>query len=438
MISPRQRIIDDTDPVIQYSPNDWSVADPQSLQTGNFGPIFHDTSHFSDSSNSSISFPFNANLIDRLTGTSISVYGTINTSTTNDITDPTWDCLVDRVKIPNGQDTFASQENNWLLCSQPNLPPGPHVLTIQVHSQGQPFYFDYLAYTPLSPDSDASVGFQSADPEPRRWVYSPTDAAVSFGPGWRPFGGENGTNEHGSQVSVSFYGTQIVPYGFIPTEFPHSASWATYTMDDGTPINFTLPGLSPSATTTQYFMRLVTLHTVSSGLHTLVITYGGDLDHTPLCIGGFYVTDASTTQFPSESAESSILPSPSHSSTPANLPPATSISGSPSRSNSPNPTNHIKPASLPNILIGGILAFFLLASLAFYWIRRRRRGRIPHNPTSLVPYVMSGADIPRRAGLRRTSDLRTVIVRAKMQMPPVSSSESHVAVEHPPPGYSLE
>ncbi|KAJ7184018.1 hypothetical protein B0H12DRAFT_1040471 [Mycena haematopus] len=301
---PRQRVVDDTDPSVQYGPNGWFVANPSTLNVGNFGPIYQDTSH-GTTSNSNLTFPFN--------GTGIQVFGTIYVSTNpaTNVTDPTWDCFVDDIKISNPDPTFQYPENNWVLCEQPELTASSHVLTIQVQSKGQPFYFDYLLYTP-PPDASFDTAVL---------LYPNTDPSVNFGAGWGTFGGENGTNDFGAEVSLFFHGTSVSPYGFVPTELPHNATWATYTIDDGTPVNFTLNGLDSPQSATEYFVTLFTTPTIPSAPHNLVITYGGDSQHTPLVIQGFYVTNTT-------SASSSSSPSSSPSL-------------------SPNPTKHTSAGATP-------------------------------------------------------------------------------------------
>ncbi|KAJ7681281.1 hypothetical protein B0H17DRAFT_872871, partial [Mycena rosella] len=157
----RQVLVDDTDPAIHYGPSGWFVADPATLTRGNFGPIYNDTTRATSSSNSTLIYSFN--------GTSILVQGTIDISTdANNVTDPTWECFVDGIQIP--QTSFGSQENNWPLCEQSNISPGPHILSLQVKSKGQPFYLDSLVYTPL-PDAV----FPSAV-----LIYADGDSAISY------------------------------------------------------------------------------------------------------------------------------------------------------------------------------------------------------------------------------------------------------------------
>jgi hypothetical protein len=118
------------------------------------------------------------------------------TTDANNVTDPSWDCFVDKIKISNPQPTFQYPENNWVLCEQPQLSSGSHVLTIQARSKGRAFYFDYLVYMP-TPDAS----FESTV-----LIYPNTDPSVSFGSGWSTYGGENGTNDHGAQVTLNFHG----------------------------------------------------------------------------------------------------------------------------------------------------------------------------------------------------------------------------------------
>ncbi|KAJ6594904.1 hypothetical protein B0H19DRAFT_1366640 [Mycena capillaripes] len=350
---PRKRVIDDTDPAVQYGTNGWFVANPSVLNVGNFGPIYQGTSHATTSANSTLDFPFN--------GTSIRVYGTIMVSTdANNVTDPTWDCFVDGTKIGNPQPTFQFPENNWILCDGPEIAAGSHVLTVQVQSKGRAFYFDYLVYTPL-PDAT----FETAV-----LIYPNTDPAVSFGSGWRTFGGENGTNTKGSQVALKFHGTSASMYGFVPTELPHNSTWSTYTVDDGLPVNFTLRGLSSPQSSTNYNVIMFTTPTLSGGPHNLVIQYGGDNKHTPLVVQNFYVT---TTTDPSSSP--------------------TSLQSLPSFSLSPSPSSVLSKSPDVGAIAGGVITglvlLALLVALAFCYKRRRRRRADNFSPN---PYPMSTTD----------------------------------------------
>ncbi|KAF7334816.1 Peroxidase [Mycena sanguinolenta] len=348
----RQRVIDDTDPTIQYGSNDWFIADPSIFtNAGNFGPLYRNSSHATTSS-ANLTFSFN--------GTDLHVFGTINVSinSTTNTTDPTWQCFVDDIKIGNTNPTFQYPENNQLLCWQPELvESSEHVLTIHVQTKGQPFYFDYLLYTTL-PDASFDTAVL---------LYPYTDPSVSFGPGWEIIGSaEKGTNDYGSQVSLSFHGTSVIPYGFVPNQLPPNATWATYAIDDGESVNFTLNGLSSPQSSTEYFVPLFTTPTLPSAPHNLVLTYGGDNQHTPLVIQGFYVTNTTT-----------VFSEPSSPS---------SSTSSPSASLSPNPTQPTSAGAIVGGVIGGII---LVTVLGFFYSKRRRQ-RHP-DLTSANPYPMSMA-----------------------------------------------
>ncbi|KAJ7687593.1 hypothetical protein B0H17DRAFT_1069637 [Mycena rosella] len=353
MTTPRQRVIDDTDPAIEYGPNGWFVANPSTLTAGNFGPVYNGTSHAA-SSNATLNFAFN--------GTSMRVYGTIMVSTdSNNVTDPTWDCFVDEIQISNPQPTFKFPENNWVLCDQPQISTGAHVLRVEVQSKGKTFYLDDLVYTPL-PDET----FESAV-----LIYPNTDPSIAFGGGWSNIGNqENATQTAGAQVSLFFYGTSASLFGFTPTELPHNATSASYTIDGDPSTSFALNGLSSPNSATSYNNIYFQTPTLPSGPHNLVVTHGGDNQHTPLIVEGFYVTSATA------------LASNSSSST---TPPVTT-SDTPSAS----PPKHSSAGAIAGGVIGGLILLALVAGLVIWY--RRRRGQIKDEATSANPYPMSTAD----------------------------------------------
>lgn len=165
-----------------------------------------------------------------------------------------------------------------------------------------------------------------------------------------------------------FAGTSASLFGFVPTELPHNASSASYTVDGGAPVNFTLPGLSSPQSATSYNVMFFTTPTLASGEHNLVVTHGGNSSQTPLVVGGFYVTNNNLLAKNSSTSSTS----PSHSASP---------SSSPSKSSS--------AGAIAGGVVGGLLLLALLAGLAF-WHRTRRR-RVTED-TSAQPYPMSMAD----------------------------------------------
>nr|GAT60394.1 predicted protein [Mycena chlorophos] len=356
----RQRIVDDADPSIQYGSQGWFMADPTTLTGGNFGPIYNGTTH-ATKSNATLSYAFS--------GTSMSVYGTIAIVNNTGVVDPTWSCLVDGVAMSTS--TFAFFENHWLLCSQDTLAVGSHVLDVQVHSSGTPFYVDFLEYTPLANDT-----FESAV-----LLYESTDEAVSFSSGWTDLGGENATQSAGASVALNFHGTSVTMRGYVPSQLAHNATWATYAIDDGAPVNFTLNGLRDNAT--EYNVVFFTTPELESADHNLVVTYGGSTAHTPLVLGDFLVTNTSS------SASSS-----SSSSTPA---PTPSVAASAS-SHKGRPVGAIAGGVAGGILL--LLAVFLV--LCFRRRRGRRRDEFPLDasstsfPMSIAPTVVGASDFKKQ------------------------------------------
>ncbi|KAJ7076462.1 hypothetical protein B0H15DRAFT_805602 [Mycena belliarum] len=346
----RRIVVDDTDPAIQYGPTGWYSADPVKLNAmGNFGPVYNTTSHGTSTSGSTLSFPFN--------GTSVSVFGTIAIATdASNATDPTWTCLVDEIPIENPNPTFKYAENNWLLCDQSKISPGSHTLTIQVQSKGQPFYLDNIMYTPL-PD----VRRESAVLE-----YTNVDPAVSFGSGWRGWGAQNITQVNGAQVALNFHGTSVSLRGYIPQELPHVPSSASYSIDGGPPVKFTLPGL-PEQSVTQYNVIMLTTNTLTPTAHNLVITYEGSGTQTPLVAATFYVTNTSA---------------------PASAPAAsTAASESSATPSSTTLKNGTPTAAIAGGTVGVLAALALIAGLVFWCHRRRRRSAENARRQSANPFM---------------------------------------------------
>ncbi|KAF7325217.1 hypothetical protein MKEN_00566000 [Mycena kentingensis (nom. inval.)] len=323
---PRTRIVDDTDPSIHYSAQGWFAADPNTLKFGNFGPIFNITSRATTTTGANFTFAFN--------GTGIGVIGSLDVSTNaNNITDPSWTCFVDELPIPQPDPTFPYPENNWELCRQYTLAPGAHTLRVEVTSAGGPFYLDYL----------------------------------NFSDGWA----QGMTNVTGAQVRLTqFFGTSITMTGFIQADRPHPATWATYALDGGAPVNFTLPGLPPDSNVKQYNALLFTIDTPpladAGAPHDLVVTYGGDGAHTPLGFTAFYVTNqANGTASTNPDASSSSSLSPGSSSLPSTS------------------TNHTRTRTRTGAIAGGTIAgafvlFLLLFLGAALYLRRRRRQSSEH------------------------------------------------------------
>ncbi|KAJ7753542.1 hypothetical protein B0H16DRAFT_1418692 [Mycena metata] len=270
-------VVDDTDPAIRYGPVGWFTADPGTLTAGNFGPIYNGTSHATSSASSSISFNF--------TGSALIVRGSLVVTTdANNVTDPTWACFVDGIQIPQVDSTFKYPENNWELCSQDTITPGPHNLTIQVQSKGQGFYLDGITYTPTP-----NTTFESATTT----IYKHLDAAITYDSNWANVSGEHVTQTTNAQASLSFHGTSVTLFGNALGQYPGNVTSASYTIDGGPPVAFNVTGkLNPAdgPGPVRFNLLLFTTPALTNGPHTLVITHGGDIDHAPLFVGAFYVT----------------------------------------------------------------------------------------------------------------------------------------------------
>ncbi|KAJ7107900.1 hypothetical protein C8R44DRAFT_320710 [Mycena epipterygia] len=345
--------VDDTDPAIRYGPG-WFLADPSALTRGNFGPIYNGTSHAS-SSNSTLSFAFN--------GTTILVQGTVDVSTdANGVMDPTWNCFVDGTGIP--PKTFDAIENNWQLCQLDGMASGSHVLTIQVTSKGRTFYLDSLVYTP-TPDTV----FESAV-----LIYPHADPAVNFSSGWKEDGQQLTQTKDAQEPKLTVLsGTSVTMFGQVYNQYATNATSASYTIDGGAPTTFHLPGLPSNQSDDQYNQVIFTVPALSNGPHTLTVTHGGDINHTPLPCHGFWVTN--TTSLASQTSVSSFGPSmPTQS-------PNFSEGTSGRRS---------KDGAIVGGVVAGLLMLVILTGIYLWHLRRKRRGGTESMPVS--PYPMAIAD----------------------------------------------
>ncbi|KAJ7862911.1 hypothetical protein B0H14DRAFT_2575138 [Mycena olivaceomarginata] len=241
-----------------------------------------------------------------------------------------WTCSVGGIGIPSS--TLKFQENNLPLCNQPQTASGAHTLTIQVNPKGQPFYINHLEYHPLP---------EAFSPSPVL-VYWYSDPALTYGAGWTEDDGIS-TQTAGSNVTLSFG--------------PPNATIAHYTIDGGAPVTFQLTGQSGA----QYNQVIFTTPGLPNGPHNLTVTHGSDINHTPLSVKYFFVTNTTTVASPVSSL----------------------IHGSFSR--------------CTIAIVGGVSGgVFLLAVLGdiYAWYRRRQR-RATGEASMFNPYPMSGSDTTR-------------------------------------------
>ncbi|KAF8198139.1 hypothetical protein K438DRAFT_1584541 [Mycena galopus ATCC 62051] len=280
MATPRIVVVDDTDPAINYTANQWFPSDVTKLDPlGILGPVWNGTIHSTIVDGATFTFNFN--------GTSIDVIGTNSVTTLTDGTfDPQWSCTVDQIPIADGtNEQFTSPENNWLFCNQETLNPGPHTLTMKVQSKSTPFYFDTIRYTPLP-----GVEIDGAVVD-----YAFGDPAITYSSGWafHTTAGNtaNITQTNGAQVTLDFHGTAVSLGGYIPQELPPNATTAKYSIDGGAATTFPLAGLGVNGVSL-FNVPLFNVSGLTPGDHSLVVTYLGDSNHTPLVVKDFFVTNS--------------------------------------------------------------------------------------------------------------------------------------------------
>ncbi|KAJ6580519.1 hypothetical protein DFH09DRAFT_1309847 [Mycena vulgaris] len=163
------------------------------------------------------------------------------------------------------------------------------------------------------------------------------------------------------QVALNFHGTSATLIGVIPNEYPLNATSAGYTIDGGAPVTFPLTGL-PNATHPSHFNTILfTTPTLPDGPHNLTVIYGGDIDHTPLGVKQFYVTN--TTSLASRTATQSA----------------------------PTPTGTAGRRSKAGPIAGGVAAGVLMLALLaaeYFWLLRRKRRDTAELSASAYPVAM--------------------------------------------------
>jgi len=102
----------------------------------------------------------------------VDVYGSSVVQPKSGPHNPNWICHVDDVIIPSTA-LVQFPENNWQLCNTTGLSDSHHTLSITASSHGNPFWLDYILYTPSAgavlknflikvEDSDSSMHFDSS------------------------------------------------------------------------------------------------------------------------------------------------------------------------------------------------------------------------------------------------------------------------------------
>ncbi|KAF9485593.1 hypothetical protein BDN70DRAFT_871263 [Pholiota conissans] len=272
-MSSRWVAVDDTSSSIKYS-GPWTLDSGQNWQGGNFGAPYLNSLHNLKGGQGSFSYTFD--------GSQGAVFGTNNIKTTDGVQDPSWTCEVDGTTLPLPS-SFAYMENNWILCTWSNIGAGKHTLTVTVTSSSQAFLFDKFQYIPSS----------TADVTNADLLLDQNDAALQYGSGWQNLGTiAKMAPAGGAVVTLPFYGTGIRWFGTAPTEMPHGATTATYTIDGGSATTFDVPGVVNSVTT-QYFQLIFEKDSLPLGHHTLQVTSQGTSSLTPLVLANIVIEGGS-------------------------------------------------------------------------------------------------------------------------------------------------
>lgn len=290
--------------------------------------------------------------------------GTNNIKNSSGVLDPVWECFIDGVSIGVGNATiFPYIENNWQLCNWYTLTPGQHTITVNVNSRSQAFFFDRFEYLPSGQVDGAGILVNKLDPDLR------------YDSSWQILGTiSQMTQKTGATVFFPFVGTGLSWYGTTPTELSHQETTATYSVDNGSPVTFSVPGLQKADSSTQYNRKLFEIPSLSAGSHNLTVnlTQGGNV--SPLTLNYLMIEGGSTAYLGTVSSTSS-----GGSSSASTL----SISlfwitagAATSTSTGVNSPGHSKSTTPVGAIVGGVLgviALVLLSVLGIFWHRRRRQ-----------------------------------------------------------------
>ncbi|GJJ15751.1 hypothetical protein Clacol_010029 [Clathrus columnatus] len=243
---------------------------------------------------------------------------------------------------------------------------GAHELTVDVTSDGMPFYLDYIEYRP---SSDVSL-------ENTLIMVDNSDPAVNYISGWGALGGgANQTTDPQGLVNVTFIGIQLSWYGFIPTEESHNASSGEYSIDGKPFASFSLAGLPQDATTTVYNQLFFITPILDMGTHVLSAKYTGKPGQTPFSLDYLIVTNGS---FPSSSTSSGGVTTTNTATNSASTSPSINAS-----------SKNEKSSSNVGAIVGGIVGSIAGVAIIifFVWFKfYRKRGERKLSP-EITPFL---------------------------------------------------
>ncbi|TFK30251.1 hypothetical protein FA15DRAFT_699794 [Coprinopsis marcescibilis] len=264
--APRLVFYDDADPGIVYSDGDWFVH-----SAGPFldepGAILKGSQHGTFSSNASLSFSFSGARI----GSSIALVGRIEVLaiSESEVQSANWTCRIDgEVFESRTVSNKTRTKNRFTLCSTDDLFDGQHDFSLEVQaSERIPFWVDSLDVDPPIDSNDIYpiVKVLGEDPDIRyetgRWIET--------GSGDCRF-----TSEAGATAVIDFFGTQVTWISEPIFGQPREPSNGSYTIDDGEPVFFGIPGLATGEQGSGTRMVFAT-NKVPYGRHRLSVTYLG-------------------------------------------------------------------------------------------------------------------------------------------------------------------
>ncbi|KAF6761804.1 hypothetical protein DFP72DRAFT_1165487 [Ephemerocybe angulata] len=263
-------IADDRDGSISYSGSWTSIDGSQYNGEGNFGQTYLNTLHRTTTT-SSVSFTF--------TGDAARIMGTTAVKNAKSKPDPDWKCYLNGAETQK-EAAFEYTENNWSFCKFYDLPAGKHTVRIDITTSGQPFLFDQIQYKPTVSVNDA-VAF-----------ITRYDADLVYDSSWQGLGDVGRmTTVQGSKATFSFIGNRLTWVAMYPHQLPHGDSQATYSIDNGSPVSFTIRGGGDGS---DYNRQVFQTPKLSQGKHTLAVTYLGSSSVTPLVITSLIVEGGST------------------------------------------------------------------------------------------------------------------------------------------------
>ncbi|GJJ07700.1 hypothetical protein Clacol_001905 [Clathrus columnatus] len=378
--------------------------------------------------------------------------------------DPNWTCSIDSFPLDTGGNNGIADTNRYILCSNDSLPLGQHTVSIDVRSLGTPFWFDYIRYQPGPTVSNDS----------KIIIYDSLNDNIQYDGTWlnSPNSGAHMTQTDGGTLSVPFNGTSISWVGFALTSLPEGAANAKYSLDLGPDVEFPIPTITPSENTNEFQETYFITPPVENGHHTLVVTYEGNGQTTPLMLDYFLVSTGPKIPDGSLGTSNTTLLIPDGdqsgtSSSPASSP--STVSGGNTSNIGSSKANMTDVGAIVGGVIGGLALVFIIALTIFLIRRMRRRERrssieasyhtVPHirsvpslivstnNPTSTVidPWVppqretfssppastSTTSGVPQNYQHTRSQSSNTAYISAVGST--VTFSKSH---EVGPPGYS--